>query len=72
MKEGYWDSRSSVAGLVKLMEIEEDGVVGDYIPGSRRVRVLEEVVNPGERWAAFKYMRGIGDGGDARRDVYWW
>lgn len=58
VREGYFDSKYSTAMCTKIMELEEESVETDYVPGSARVRMIEETVHPEERWSTFHYIRG--------------
>jgi hypothetical protein len=57
-REGYHDEQYYAAMAQKAMELEEEGVETDYIPGSARIRQIDEIVHPEERWSRFHYIRG--------------
>ena len=42
----------------KAMELEEEGVDTDYIPGSAGRWQIDEIVHPETRWSRFYYIRG--------------
>ena len=56
--EGFWDIKYLIVMCSKIMELEEEGVETDYIPGSARIRLVKETVHPEERWSTFRYIRG--------------
>ena len=55
---GYFDVKYVAVLCMKIMEIEEEGVETDYIPGSARIRIIEETIHPKGRWSTFHYVRG--------------
>ncbi|KAE9368924.1 hypothetical protein N431DRAFT_382727 [Stipitochalara longipes BDJ] len=56
--EGFFDTEYAIAMCVKVMELEEKDCATDYIPGSSRIRFIEETVHPEQRWCTFHYIRG--------------
>ncbi len=58
IREGLCDGNHSAAMCMKIMELEEEVVETEYIPGSARVRMIEKTVHPEERWSTFHYIRG--------------
>ena len=56
MREGCLDSTHPASVMQKLMELEEEGVETEYIPEGARVRAIEEIFHPEERWSTIKYI----------------